>query len=82
MIELSRDIAMFRPVVERFVRGAPEALLLVEFAGEDDAENRRRLGRLVELMGDLGFPDAVVERDRRRLPVGGLGGARRTASTS
>src|SRR5919205_1560325 len=34
MIELSRDIAMFRPVVERFVRGEPAALLLVEFAGE------------------------------------------------
>jgi FAD/FMN-containing dehydrogenase/Fe-S oxidoreductase len=60
MIELSRDIPMFRPVVERFVKGEPEALLLVEFAGDDGAENRRRLARLVELMGDLGFPDAVV----------------------
>ncbi len=61
MIELAREIAMFRPIVERFVRGAPEALLLVEFAGEDAAENRRRLARLVELMGDLGFPGAVIE---------------------
>ena len=40
MIELARDIAMFRPTVERFVRGAPEALLLVEFAGEDADANR------------------------------------------
>src|SRR5579864_2298121 len=61
MVELAREIAMFRPVVDRFVRGEPEALLLVEFAGDDTDENNRRLRRLVELMGDLGFPDAVVE---------------------
>jgi len=61
MIELSRDIPMFRPVVERFVRGEPAALLLTEFAGDDPAENLRRLQALVELMGDLGFPDNVVE---------------------
>ncbi|HEX6979000.1 MAG TPA: FAD-linked oxidase C-terminal domain-containing protein [Alphaproteobacteria bacterium] len=61
MIELSRDIAMFRPVVDRFVRGAPDAILLVEFAGEDLAAETRKLKRLVELMGDLGFPDSVVE---------------------
>ncbi len=61
MIELSRDIAMFRPVVERFVKGEPAALLLVEFAGEDADDNRRRLRQLVELVGDLGYPDAVVE---------------------
>ncbi|MXX17272.1 MAG: FAD-binding oxidoreductase, partial [Gammaproteobacteria bacterium] len=55
MIELSMDIPMFRPVVKRFVRGEPEALLLVEFAEEDPAENRRRLTALGDLMGDLGF---------------------------
>jgi len=61
MIELSRDIPMFRPVVERFVRGEPAALLLTEFSGDDPAENLRCLNALVELMGDLGFPDSVVE---------------------
>ncbi|HUB96954.1 MAG TPA: FAD-linked oxidase C-terminal domain-containing protein [Stellaceae bacterium] len=61
MIELAREIALFRPIVDRFVVGQPEALLLVEFAGEDGDENRRRLKRLVELMGDLGFPDSVVQ---------------------
>src|SRR5438067_1742110 len=61
MIELSRDIPMFRPVVERFVRGEPAALLLTEFAGDDPPENLRSLKALVELMGDLGHPDAVVE---------------------
>jgi FAD/FMN-containing dehydrogenase/Fe-S oxidoreductase len=61
MIDLSRDIPMFRPVVDRFVQGEPAALLLTEFAGDDAPENRRRLTALVELMGDLGSPGAVVE---------------------
>ncbi|HZB91177.1 MAG TPA: FAD-linked oxidase C-terminal domain-containing protein [Stellaceae bacterium] len=61
MIELSRDIDMFRDTVDRFVEGEPAALLLVEFAGEDREENLRRLRALVELMGDLGFPGGVVE---------------------
>ncbi|HXN44218.1 MAG TPA: FAD-binding and (Fe-S)-binding domain-containing protein, partial [Xanthobacteraceae bacterium] len=55
MIELARDIAMFRPTLERFVRGEPDAILLVEFGEDDFEENRRRLARLHELMGDLGF---------------------------
>jgi FAD/FMN-containing dehydrogenase/Fe-S oxidoreductase len=63
MIELARDIAMFRPTVERFVKGEPDAILLVEFAGDDKAEQIRRLDRLVELLGDLGFPDSVVRAE-------------------
>jgi FAD/FMN-containing dehydrogenase/Fe-S oxidoreductase len=55
MIGLARDIAMFRPTLEAFVRGQPEALLLVEFAEADWDENLRRLKRLHELIGDLGF---------------------------
>src|SRR5579864_8542611 len=61
MIELARDNPVFRPVVERFVKGEPEAILLTEFAGEDADDNLRRLKQLVELMGDLGFPGAVIE---------------------
>ncbi len=61
LIELARDIAMFRPVMETYVRGAPDALLLVEFAQDDQAENLRRLERLDELMGDLGHPQSVVK---------------------
>jgi FAD/FMN-containing dehydrogenase/Fe-S oxidoreductase len=61
MIELSREIPLFRPTVERFVRGEPDALLLVEFAGDDADEQLSKLRQLVELMGDLGFPGAVVE---------------------
>ena len=61
LIELARDIAMFRPVMEKHVRGKPDALLLVEFAEDDQSENLRRLDRLEELMGDLGHPKAVVK---------------------
>ncbi len=61
MIDLSRQIPMFRAVVDRFVRGEPAALLLTEFAGDDPADNLRRLKALSELMGDLGFPGGVVE---------------------
>jgi len=61
MIELSRDIPMFRPVVDRFVQGEPAAILLTEFAGDDPPENLRRLKALGELMGELGFPGALVE---------------------
>jgi FAD/FMN-containing dehydrogenase/Fe-S oxidoreductase len=55
MIELARDIAMFRPTLEEFVRSEPDAILLVEFGEDDFEENRRRLARLHQLIGDLGF---------------------------
>ena len=55
MIALAREIAMFRPTLEQFVRGDPDAILLVEFGEDDQEENVRRLKRLGELMGDLGF---------------------------
>jgi FAD/FMN-containing dehydrogenase/Fe-S oxidoreductase len=55
MIALGRDIAMFRPVIDATVRGDPDALLVVEFAEEDQADNLRKLKQLSELMGDLGF---------------------------
>jgi FAD/FMN-containing dehydrogenase/Fe-S oxidoreductase len=54
MLGLARDIAMFRPTVDAFLRGDPEAILFVEFA-ENDAENMRRLKQLTELIGDLGI---------------------------
>ncbi|MEM1298592.1 MAG: FAD-linked oxidase C-terminal domain-containing protein, partial [Pseudomonadota bacterium] len=54
MIQLGRDIPQFRPVVEEFVEGDPAALLLVEFAEQDQAENLRRLDGLTDLMDQLG----------------------------
>ena len=61
MIDLARAIPLFAPTVNRFVQGEPDALLLVEFAGEDRAEQLGKLANLVELMADMGFPDSVVE---------------------
>ena len=55
MIALGRDIAMFRPVIDATVRGDPDALLIVEFAEEDQADNLQRLKQLSQLMADLGF---------------------------
>ncbi|MEM1306333.1 MAG: FAD-binding oxidoreductase, partial [Pseudomonadota bacterium] len=59
LIKLARDIAMFAPVMERHVNGQPDALLLVEFAEPDQAENLRRVDQLGELLGDLGHANAV-----------------------
>ena len=61
MIDLARDIALFRPTVDRFVRGEPNALLLVEFAGEDAGAQRRALAELIDVMASLGHARAVVE---------------------
>ena len=55
MLALGRDIAMFAPVIDATVRGDPDALLIVEFAEEDQADNLAKLKQLGELMSDLGF---------------------------
>ncbi len=61
MIELARANPAFRPVIERALIGKPEAILLVEFAGEEREQQVQDLKRLVELMADLGLPGSVVE---------------------
>ncbi len=55
MIGLARDIPIFRKTMEEFVTDRPEALLLVEFADGEGSANRKKLDRLEEMMGDLGF---------------------------
>ncbi|MCP1786514.1 FAD/FMN-containing dehydrogenase [Bradyrhizobium japonicum] len=55
MLALGRDIAMFRPIISAAIKGDPDAVLVVEFAEEDQADNLVRLKQLGELMGDLGF---------------------------
>ncbi|HEY0879612.1 MAG TPA: FAD-binding and (Fe-S)-binding domain-containing protein [Zeimonas sp.] len=64
MIELARENPAFRSTIERAltVRDGrlPDALLLVEFAGDERSPLLERLERLVELVGDLGLPDSVV----------------------
>ncbi|HET7824712.1 MAG TPA: FAD-linked oxidase C-terminal domain-containing protein [Anaeromyxobacter sp.] len=61
MIELGRGIPMYKAILDRFVQGEPQALLFVEFAGEDKAAEIAHLKGLVELMGELGLPGSVVE---------------------
>jgi FAD/FMN-containing dehydrogenase/Fe-S oxidoreductase len=59
MIGLARDIGAFRKTVDAFIKGDPDAILLVEFSGEED--QRPKLKQLAELMADLGLPQSVVE---------------------
>ena len=61
MIDLARGNPAFRPIVDQCVKGEPDAILLVEFAGDDRDEQLRRLRQLGELMGDRGLPGSVVE---------------------
>ncbi len=61
MIELARNNPSFRPIIDAALIGKPDAILLVEFSGENAAEQSRKLDELVSLLGDLGLPDSVVK---------------------
>jgi FAD/FMN-containing dehydrogenase/Fe-S oxidoreductase len=60
MMDLARQIATFRSTLEKYVQGAPDALLLVEFAGDEQAPLIDSLGRLEQLLADHGHPGSVV----------------------
>ena len=60
MIDLSMTNPAFRAVIEKALIGHPEAVLLVEFAGENFDDQLEKLARLDELMGDLELPDCVI----------------------
>jgi FAD/FMN-containing dehydrogenase/Fe-S oxidoreductase len=63
------DLALANPAFAPTIRTAlanpsaatPAAVLLVEFAGASKAELLPKMRQLVELMGDLGIPNSVVE---------------------
>ncbi|MCC7484014.1 MAG: FAD-binding protein [Burkholderiales bacterium] len=61
MIGLARANPAFRATVDACVKGEPEAILLVEFAGEERDAQIASLARLTELMADRGLPGSVVE---------------------
>lgn len=63
LLDLARRIPQLRGAVAEFVSGDPRALLLVEFSGADPGRLDDDLGRLDELMGDLGRPDSLVRAD-------------------
>ena len=59
MIRLARENPAFEKTVNAFIKGDPDAILLVEFSGEQDQTTK--LKELVQLMADLGLPGGVVE---------------------
>ena len=65
MIDLARSNPAFKKIIESGLKDpqavTPEAILLVEFAGDDNAFLKTQLGHLISLMGDLGLPNCVVE---------------------
>src|SRR6056297_438664 len=54
MIDLARAIPLYARTLEQFVRGAPEAMLLVEFA-DSPPENEENMARLSDTIADLGY---------------------------
>jgi len=65
MIDLARTNPAFKKIIETGLKDpqapTPEAILLVEFAGNDLSYLKQQLNQLVELMADLGMPGSVVE---------------------
>ncbi|HLK70562.1 MAG TPA: FAD-linked oxidase C-terminal domain-containing protein [Steroidobacteraceae bacterium] len=60
LIALALDNAEFRATVQAVLIGEPEAILLVEFCGEDRGALDARLEDLGSLLGELGLPGSVV----------------------
>ena len=57
MIGLARDNPAFRPIVDQCVKGDPDAILLVEFAGEDKAE---QIAKIQKHLGEGKSKDEVI----------------------
>jgi FAD/FMN-containing dehydrogenase/Fe-S oxidoreductase len=60
MIELSLTNPAFASTIKAALLGRPDAILLVEFSGEDKATLTRQIAALEELMATLGLPGSVV----------------------
>ena len=61
MIELARNIPIFKSTIDSFVKGEPDAVLLVEFSGDDLGSLKEKLQELDSMMSDLGYPKAIIE---------------------
>jgi FAD/FMN-containing dehydrogenase/Fe-S oxidoreductase len=55
MIDLARNIPLYRSTIDSFIRGEPAAVLLVEFAHDDQQKNLQALQLLCERMAELGY---------------------------
>ncbi|HEX4023480.1 MAG TPA: FAD-binding oxidoreductase, partial [Steroidobacteraceae bacterium] len=60
VLSLGAQIPQFRRALAEITRGQPQALLLVEFAGEQLQPLEADLARLTACMADHGFPQGVV----------------------
>ena len=60
MLDLARPIATFRSIIDRIAQGDPDALLFVEFSGEEQAPLLESIDRLEQLLADHGFSNSVV----------------------
>src|SRR5207302_10476296 len=67
MIGLARQNPAFEKTVNAFIKGDPDAILLVEFSGDDAALQQKKLKDLGQLLGDLGLPGSVVEIGEAKL---------------
>jgi FAD/FMN-containing dehydrogenase/Fe-S oxidoreductase len=61
MVGLALKNPAFAPTMRTALIGEPEAILLVEFSGDDKAALTKKLDDLDALMGDLGLPKSVVK---------------------
>ena len=65
MVDLALDNPAFAPTVRTALvngtAGNTQALLLVEFSGANKLDLLPKMRQLVELMGDLGLPNSVVQ---------------------
>ena len=60
MIQLARAVPLFKKTVDAFVKGDPDALLLVEFSDKGKKEQLEKLENLNEVMTNLGFENSVI----------------------
>ena len=60
MMGLARRLPTFKATLDRYVKGEPDAILLVEFAGDEKAPLEASLRRLEQLLADHGHPDSLV----------------------
>lgn len=58
-LKLAGDHPVIGPRLRQFVEGQPGAILIVEFAGRDDAELTEKLERLAIKLHDEGFADHI-----------------------
>ncbi len=61
MIELGSEIEAFKPVLGAIANPDTDAILLVEFAGDEAGPQIEALNQLDTLLADHGYPDAVLK---------------------